>query len=129
MSKFGWSQSDTDKTLLPVLKKANSVPQQLSLTKYVGFGPSMLHRGPHKSQRMRNVVARLTGQLSSTEEKTTKSPRGKRGRGKQMSRQRKRPRTEETPLNKEVNGYILCFMCLLPSFIDYSQEGEREEQR
>lgn len=127
MSKFGWSQSDTDKTLLPVLKKANSVPsQQLSLTKYVGFGPSMLHKGPHKSQRMRNAVARLTGQLSSTEEITTKSPRGKRGRGKQMSRQRKRPLTEETPLNKEVNGYILCFLCLLSRFIDYSQEEERE---
>ena len=126
MSKFGWNQLDTDKTLLPVLKKANSVPQQLSLTKYVSFGPSMLHRGPHKSQRMRNAVARLTGQLSSTDDNTTKSPRGKRGRGKQVSRQRKRPLTEETSLNKEVNSYIVCFMCSLPSFIDNSQERKRK---
>ena len=72
----------------------------------------------------------LTGQLSSTENNTTKSPHGKRGRGKQVSRQRKRPLTEETSLNKEVNSYILYFMCSIcsfPSFKDNSQEGERNE--
>ena len=43
-----------------------------------------------------------------------------------MSRQRKRPLTEETSLNKKVNSYIVCFICSLPRFIDNNQERERK---
>lgn len=70
LEKFGWSTSATDKTLLPVLKRATiSLTKQPQMTQYFPPPLTQSFRGAHKSKRMRNVVARLTGQKEIQEER------------------------------------------------------------
>ena len=79
LTKFGWNQSDTDKILLPVLKKSNATSQQSTISKYFIPQPSTDLAVSYKSKRLSNAVARLTGERTF---KGRSSSRGKRGRGK-----------------------------------------------
>jgi DNA excision repair protein ERCC-5 len=78
-TKFGWSQADNDKKLLPVLKRANEpIQQQTNISTY--FTPPqpliVTSSSSHKSKRLRNAVTRLTGK--SVETKTSSAKKGKR---------------------------------------------------
>lgn len=90
--------------MLPVLKKSNPVSQQPTISKYFVPQPPPPPTGvSHKSQRLRNAVARLTGRASEVEKKRTSSS----NKGKSAVGQRKRKAISEETINEKVTEKVI----------------------